>query len=127
MPTPDPIDLTAARKRAEAARQRADTPAEPLWSSRMDVRTLATDVIALAAEVERLRAGWQPIATAPKDETRLMISLTRYGSLYIGTGYYRPPDMYSRYPRWVCEGMYSSADGDPTHWMPLPPPPTEPA
>lgn len=78
---------------------------------------LTTDRDSLRAEVERLKAQWQPIATAPMDGTGFLA--------FVKEG-------------WV-EGMYYNegqlhylSDGDqppkgrslPTHWMPLPQPPT---
>lgn len=58
---------------------------------------------------------WQPIGTAPRDNTPLIgrwgntVSLIRY--IGIGpTGWYSP-------------GAQPTCDVDPTHWMPLPAPP----
>jgi hypothetical protein len=59
--------------------------------------------------------NWQPIATAPRTGTRILIAVpTRHGLPHEVTvtwwdGYYK---------RWVCD-MWSEA----THWMPLPAPP----
>lgn len=67
---------------------------------------------------------WQPIETAPKDGRRILVSEANYVDS-IGCAYWS----YSK--EWKEEGWYSSACCDditmffPTHWMPLPPPPTE--
>lgn len=71
---------------------------------------------------------WRDIETAPKDGTMLMLA-DMHG---VGAGYWKPA---KRRPYW-CAVIYTSAgDWDdhredfimrPTHWMPLPPPPTEP-
>lgn len=81
----------------------------------------------LAAENARLAAGvaeWQPIETAPKDATLLLLwwPSRRESSALIGY-----------YGRGWLEGSaleWRSMAGlewhkDPTHWMPLPPPPAE--
>jgi hypothetical protein len=68
----------------------------------------------LALRLERERREWQPIETAPKD-TLVIMALIRRGKLWR-----------------VCDGIRSALawydqNGDrvfePTHWMPLPPPP----
>lgn len=70
---------------------------------------------------------WQPIDTLPKDWKRILIYGVRFDELY---GEDQQPDI------WLCDdpignGQFSvagtsgySADVfNPTHWMPLPPPP----
>jgi uncharacterized protein DUF551 len=65
--------------------------------------------------------GWQPISTAPKDGTRVLVCKP------IKTG---SPKKYGIYiSRW--NGLYWAAvnpaiyQNGPTHWMPLPLPPTQ--
>jgi len=51
---------------------------------------------------------WQPIATAPRDGTRILL--------------YMPGKIASVYEGWLNE-LYMKLDsrgGNPTHWMPLP-------
>jgi hypothetical protein len=72
-------------------------------------------------------AGWQPIETAPKDRTTILIF--KPGTLYNG----EPAPWYD-VARWdyvdndQSEMGWASQDGclscvEPTHWMPLPEPP----
>jgi hypothetical protein len=66
-----------------------------------------------AGKVEEGAAnGWQPIETAPRDGTHILI---------------RPCDGTYNVARWI--GFWASVPGawtrQPTHWQPLPPPPTE--
>ena len=60
-----------------------------------------------------LPSGWQPIATAPKDGTQILLK----GSNYIRTGYWA-----KRIESWVID-MVSAPLTMPTLWMPLPPAP----
>lgn len=64
--------------------------------------------------LEHARAGWQPIETAPKDGTHLLVGSFRHTTVrvaYWSEGH----DM----PRW--QPAYSSFGRcEPTHWMPLP-------
>lgn len=75
-----------------------------------------------AKEIERLRAGWLPIESAPKD-----------GQWFLGwsesDGHHVARAGYSA--TWVSLCWCQSADGpeeiNPTHWQPLPTPPGETA
>ena len=58
-------------------------------------------------------SAWQPIETAPKDG-KTFILIVEYGYVYIGLF---DNDGY-------CQDM-AGAGLDPTHWMPLPKPPTK--
>ena len=69
---------------------------------------------------------WQPIATAPKDGTWLLLfsplgvnSLDSDPPLYITTASWWDGVWYHHY----SDGVGHFING-PTHWMPLPPPPT---
>lgn len=57
---------------------------------------------------------WQPIATAPKDGTRVLAVNVKYGNVRV-SWFDRPHET------WAAFSLIS----EPTHWMPLPdPPPT---
>ena len=66
---------------------------------------------------------WQPIGTAPKDETRIDLWIVgKFGSrratdCFYSNGVWHEPD-----PVW--DTIHIEEDGDaPTHWMPQPQPP----
>lgn len=83
-------------------------------------------------------AQWQPIETAPKDGTEVLLFAP--GRLTYGAWVEPSPEPNIKYrdgfapePEWEdFEPYWSSWDGGfttehpPTHWMPLPPPPTTP-
>lgn len=82
-----------------------------------------TQLITLAVAKEREECGWQPIETAPKDGTNVLL-INRKGNQaaglwmnsLLGVGWYlrggNQPDTF-----------FNDHHG-PTHWMPLPPPPS---
>lgn len=61
-----------------------------------------------------MTSGWQPIETAPRDGTRILLADNRGG---LGTVI-----MIIRADDLLYNPIYLD---NPTHWMPLPPPPTE--
>lgn len=68
--------------------------------------------------------AWRPIETAPKDEARLL--LFRGDSVSIG---WHDPERFHKNPRpfWNSSGAVGRRwcqDHPPTHWMPLPLPPS---
>ena len=58
---------------------------------------------------------WQPIATAPKDGTRFLFT----NGEHVGVGRYVNGKAFAA-DSWG--GVFNTV---PSHWMPLPPPPTE--
>lgn len=79
---------------------------------------------------------WQPIETAPKDGTWIMVAGTVWAGEVGGVARNANPEVSianytsgkSDYPGdWWNEagGDYYATWCQPTHWMPLPPPPTE--
>lgn len=65
-------------------------------------------------------SNWQPIETAPRDAFLLLLYNEQEG---VCAGYW---DICERPPRWIqveTQGI-TSAYMNPTHWMPLPDPPT---
>jgi hypothetical protein len=69
---------------------------------------------------------WQPIETAPKQKVILLWALTDTdtGNWKMAAGYWMPG--YGDEPgEWTWDGhRLKSYDAQPTHWMPLPEPPT---
>lgn len=63
---------------------------------------------------------WRPIETAPKDGTLVLLSIG--GEVHIGlfTNGWGGPDWYD----YDEKGAFMF---EPTHWMPIPPPPAEEA
>ncbi|MEH0291804.1 hypothetical protein V6R98_02225 [Agrobacterium sp. CCNWLW71] len=101
-----------------------DTPADGVKHYGEAIRTART---ALSAQVQDV-AGWQPIETAPKDGTPVIlwtvwvgdeISPDPFSEVQIGYwdhGNDLPESHdFSRRPEWVVQRI-----GEPTHWLPLP-------
>jgi len=70
---------------------------------------------------------WQPIETAPKDGTYILIAPGLWTGVTCGIGVY-DLDRYAKKPRafWrrvEGHGRSQSREVPPTHWMPLPEPP----
>lgn len=72
-------------------------------------------------------SGWQDIATAPRDGTAVDL----WGHYANGSGFrFRMPGYFWEDGRWMNEDGEDASDYpkyifQPTHWMPLPTPPTE--
>ena len=74
--------------------------------------------------------AWQPIETAPKDGTPILVS---FGSMGIWRVFWSEPEWTDAYCIWcvddnkhgpyVLRGFSDEGDRAPTHWMPLPPAP----
>lgn len=62
--------------------------------------------------------NWQPIETAPKDGTRIIYYEVYHGQAHIGLGFWWNGDDLNR-AGWH-DGLYVF----PTHWMPIPNPPS---
>jgi hypothetical protein len=73
-----------------------------------------------AIEIVRKHTGWQPISTAPKDGTRILVFQNggRGIAWWQGTGG-EPSHLWCHH-----DGDFR-AYCNPTHWMPLPPPPEQ--
>lgn len=91
-----------------------------------DVVTRATDALNAAAET-LVRAGWQPIETAPKDGTRILLWCVHQNAQYAKDARAEGWEAavigeWTTHNRggWVWHGLA----GKHTHWMPLPDPPT---
>ena len=74
--------------------------------------------------------SWQPIATAPKNGTRVLVSSRAYGVTYYGFCHWQSFDDGSS--GWIGGSFATIPPGcfsaflNPTHWMPLPSPPETP-
>lgn len=74
-------------------------------------------------------SDWQPIETAPKDETQVLLWVPARpwdaACAVVGefSGVGRPRWREANIDGWEWDGPL--AEAAPTHWMPLPPPPTE--
>jgi Protein of unknown function (DUF551) len=64
--------------------------------------------------------NWQSIETAPKDWQTIILYSSETGEVF--AGYYAPKDGGS--DRWEAHYIQDEMSPEnPTHWMPLPPPP----
>ena len=61
--------------------------------------------------------GWRPISTAPKDKSNMVLLRQPCGS--IANGFWLA-EAYAGNGAWIWPYVHKT----PTHWMPLPPPPT---
>jgi len=84
-------------------------------------RFVEATIPSLTAALEELGGGWQPIETAPKDGTEIIVWWPEIGHPYI-----------TKWTRFINGNLYR--DGwhcgiweveRPTHWMPSPKPPKE--
>lgn len=67
--------------------------------------------------------GWQPIETAPKDGTRVLLAWDG-----VRVGYYLDNSRTGRaWAGWKVPSMEPWPSSQPTHWRPMPEPPTQPA
>jgi hypothetical protein len=91
--------------------------------------TIRAELLRLArAEAElaalKARMQWQPIETAPRDGSSVIIGCAGKGS---GEGVYATEPGWKGWPEpgwyWVGEDADLARPIEPTHWMPLPPPP----
>lgn len=79
--------------------------------------------------------GWQPIDTAPKDGTYILLYYPAWPStLWIGHYWITETFIHGksngRHEKWYATGMAmsgSKSDPEPTHWQPLPEPPLVPS
>ena len=74
---------------------------------------------------------WQPIESAPKDGTPVLLfdpvfqrHIGSFVEEWYKTEYVPEHRTYTR-QKWVCWSNRTNLDFKPTHWMPLPEPPTD--
>lgn len=99
-------------------------------ASREDVQAdycnLRTAIESLAKDAEA--RGWQPIDTAPKDGTAVLVYPGTWSGRSASIAKWES-DKYAKKPRpyWSRDDDFGrvtfSREHPPTHWMPLPPPP----
>jgi hypothetical protein len=63
--------------------------------------------------------AWQPIASAPKDGTRVILS---WGTKAINGYFLDNSRSATPWAGWRVESMVVQPPGQPTHWQPYPPP-----
>lgn len=70
-------------------------------------------------------SDWQPIDTAPKDGSEILVNIDgKSRVVHWGGGFSHKH--HGRFP-WVCQsGQNAWRENVPDHWMPLPPPPSTP-
>lgn len=107
-------DGLAALQRITSAAERFDEP-RPLFVSNEEIAALR----ALTDAVERMQ--WRPIETAPKDfsDADLWVLHPQHGGMRAANMQWDAAR--HRWRDWM--GMPLNPGWEPTHWMPLPPPP----
>lgn len=127
--TPDELRLAAHILDAEAeSLRRCNTDASGEWvlyyegqadrEAHDEMRALAAKLRAMA-DASSAPSGWQPIETAPRDGTRVLLR-EKFGHFeYVGRWMDPGPD--------GADAMWADPDGEyqiyPNLWHPLPPPP----
>ncbi len=91
---------------------RAQSELDKLWSAYVMGKA--------AGAMQAVPAGWQPIETAPKDGTNVLL-VNRVGNIASGLWQGHAPD----YIGWWLRGgngpnFFFNGHHGPTHWMPLP-------
>lgn len=65
--------------------------------------------------------GWRPIETAPRDGTEILVCMWDDHTMMVVN--YEADPARPGHPWWTLDGQ-AYAEGAPTHWMPLPAPPS---
>lgn len=96
----------------------------------IDPTTLSEAVAAARAE------GWQPIETAPRDRTRVLVAVPSQHAgqpMIVGEAYFDPDHEGGTWwwsgtgsKDYFTSSIHEVNAGPPTHWIPLPAPPTTP-
>src|SRR5260221_11455258 len=74
----------------------------------------AGSFISTTAKAEEKLTVWQPIETAPKDRTKVILYIPPYEYLYTGKYFDK---------QWSIDQWHTGRGDNPTHWMPFPDPP----
>lgn len=71
--------------------------------------------------------NWQPIETAPKDGTKIMVYCPKFGvsapAHWVTQQFHKKPKPYWSHFGEYLMGIQAIRDDQPTHWKPLPDPP----
>ena len=117
-------DLIAAALRLAALAER-NTDDRDEWQHAIDsVREACARAMVQPAAPD----GWQPIETAPKDDSYLLVSnghgvwVARFKSVYQSG--WKPPSPWQSMMLNHDHIPSAKRNGSPTHWMPLPTPPS---
>jgi hypothetical protein len=118
------VPLEMRQDESERAREWAAFQLRDREQYQQDLTALLEEVARLRAEIGRGAAhppqAWQPIETAPKDGTRLLLARTQVlsGELIVVSGSWNSGGSMHM-PHWMTPVL----GFQPTHWMPLPAPP----
>lgn len=120
-------ECAADRKAAVGAYPERWPAADEAWNSAGAHAQSLRDEVARHAQSrdEAARPSkWQPIATAPRDGTAILLSMDRDVTIgaYLQTGTEHPWEVFDVGSVGMLNGWRDDVDG-PTHWMPLPAPP----
>ena len=114
-----------AEQRVEVERLQEENEKIKSWVAgyQVQIGSRNQELAELRAEIERLQCQWQPIKTAPRDGTYILLGWFFDGG---GGGYPEVAFWHSTKQLW-CSSRLLNAEGyySPTHWMPLPDPPKE--
>lgn len=97
------------------------------WQEESPIRVVAKESrerIPATVALERILAAasedhdWQPIETAPKDGTRVILS---WGGKSVNGFYLDNSRTSTPWAGWRVESMVVQPTGKPTHWQPFPP------
>jgi Protein of unknown function (DUF551) len=131
--------MTAWAQAGMGSRPHADTDAIHGLALPYDGRTKRIDWCGLEGDdmpanpppgigdARRVPSPWQPIETARKDGTRVLL-FCPYGRTWIGVGAWEENLYHNGEKAWTTDDGESVvlAYDPPTHWMPLPEPPESP-
>lgn len=89
------------------------------WNPKVDTLGIASGEVTFTGKGRPMQPEWQPIETAPKDRTALL--------LFLKSDEYRIGSWQSENSYWMDDSDYTALVRafEPTHWMPLPSPPPQ--
>lgn len=129
MPTTDPSPITQQvcedlKAREQLGYQKYGKPLEP-HDGRDSLQDAYEECLDMAQYLKKamIERGWQPIATAPKDGTWLLLFRYERDGNRIAEGKWGCGLMGTY--GWGGNGWSYPLNNKPTHWMPLPSPPKE--